>query len=377
MAVKKSAVKQYLKYILQKTLLPIWYRQGCRGAVRKKTVIFADSNSNTPPESMLPLISELKRRGFNVKIMCRDFSSCGMAAMLSFMRGFMREYARAGAVIVCNYFLPLHACSKRRETFVVQLWHSCGAMKKFGYSTENDISKHFHGSVSKNIDLVTVSSPACVPAFEEAFRLKKGIARAVGVSRTDAFFDEGYKKACYEKLLRLHPEARGKKLILYLPTFRGDAGSAVSVGHQAVSRLRKKLSGEYLVAMRMHPRVKNGICELADMSVNELLICADMLISDYSSAVFEYALLDKPMLLWCPDLEDYLDERDFYLDFKRDMPCPIVTDEGALMQSVLDELHGYKSGGYNEFVKKYMSSCDGHSTERIAELITRKEGKRQ
>lgn len=373
MAVRKNALKQYLKYMLQKTLLPIWYRSGCKGAVCRKTVIFADSNNDTLPESMLPLAKELKRRGCHVKIMCKDFSSCGMVQMLSFMRRFMMEYATAGAVVVCNYFVPLHACNKRKETTVVQLWHSCGALKKFGYSTENDISNHFHGSVSKNIDLVTVSSPACVPAFEEAFRLKKGVARAVGVSRTDVFFDERYKRACREKLWRLHPETQGKKLILYLPTFRGDASNASSVGHQAMLALREKLGGEYIVAVRMHPRIKNGICELADISTNELLICADMLVSDYSSAVFEYTLLDKPMLLWCPDLEEYLDERDFYLDFQRDMPCPIVTDKDILLPALKAELCGYKSGRYDEFTKKYMSSCDGCSTGRIADHITRKE----
>ena len=123
--------------------------------------------------------------------------------MLKFMRAFMKRYAVARGLVICNYFVPAHACRKRSETLAVQLWHSCGALKKFGYSTPDDIPPSYKGSVSRNIDLVTVSSPACVPVFEEAFRLKKGVAQALGVCRTDVFFDGEYaEKSCTPPLAR-------------------------------------------------------------------------------------------------------------------------------------------------------------------------------
>ena len=368
--VRKSILKQWIKTLLQKTIFPLCYNSARRRPIDRKLILFADSNGNSLPESMLPLKAELQRRGYN----CVDFTcplaESGLRGIL-YMCRFMRAYARAAGVVVCNFFVPLHACNKRKGTRVVQLWHSCGALKKFGYSTPNDISPHFKGSVSKSIDLVTVSSPACVPAFEEAFRLKKGVARPVGVCRTDKFFDPDRKENCLRGLYRNYPELRGKKLLLYLPTFRGDASHAVSVGHEAVKRLRGQLGDEWEVVIRMHPRVKNGILDLPAVSdTNSLMVCADMLITDYSSVVFEYALLDRPMVLWCPDLDEYLDERDFYLDFKRDMPCPIITDEDGLKAAVLDEYGSFKSGKYAAFTKKYMSACDGNSTKRVADFIT-------
>ena len=369
--VKKSAVKQWLKSLLQATLLPLCYDIGMFGRFDKRLVLFADSNTDTLPDSMQPLFDELTRRGYRCEVCCRDVSRAGIYGTLRFMCGFMIKYAGARGLVICNYFLPANACRKRRATRVIQLWHSCGALKKFGYSTPSDISKHFSGSVSRNIDLVTVSSPACIPAFEEAFGLGKGVARATGVCRTDIFFDKGYEAACREKLYAAYPGLRGKKLLLYLPTFRGDASHAVSVGHEEIIRLGSGLGGEWETAVRLHPRVKNGRIDFPELTTNELLVCADILVTDYSSAVFEYALLDRPMLLWCPDLESYLGERDFYLDFKRDMPCPIVTDSRELKAALLDEYEHFERGKYSAFTSKYMSACDGKATSRAADFFAR------
>ncbi len=370
---KKSDVKQYLKLLLQKTLLPLCYNIGKRGNVDKKLVLFADSNSNSLPESMTALYDELRLRGIRCEAWCCDFSSAGFAGMLKFMCRFMMRYAVAGGLVICNYFVPAHACKKREQTLVVQLWHSCGALKKFGYSTTDDIPKSYKGSVSKNIDLVSVSSKACEDVFEQAFALKKGIAKATGVCRTDVFFDEDFKQASREKLYAKFPETKGKKLLLYAPTFRGDASHAYSVGEREVHELKSKLGDNWYIAVRMHPRVRNGELALSELNTAELLVCADMLITDYSSIIFEYALLDKPMLLWCPDLNDYIKKRDFYLDFKRDIPCPIVTDKERLLDAVKSEYQGFKAGRYSEFTKEYMSACDGKSTKRVADFLMRKE----
>lgn len=367
MTVKKNAIKQYLKYALQKTLLPLCYNLNRRKPIDKKLILFADSNSDTPPESMTALTDELTRRGYKCETHCCNFSKTGFIGMLRFMCRFMKRYASARGLVVCNYFVPMHACAKRPETKVVQLWHSCGALKKFGYSSASDISPHFKGSVSKNVDLVTVSSPECEAVFKEAFRLPDGVARAVGVSRTDAFFDTTYLNACRKKLYEKYPQVRGKKLLLYLPTFRGDASQAYSVGHEQVQALQEYLGDDWYVAVRMHPRIKDGIKDLAECATNELLPCADMLITDYSSVIFEYALFDKPMILWCPDLEDYLGERDFYLDFRRDIPCPVITDGDKLCQAVAGELRDFQKGSYRNFTAKYMSACDGCSAKRIAD----------
>ncbi|MCD8095490.1 MAG: CDP-glycerol glycerophosphotransferase family protein [Ruminococcus sp.] len=367
MAVKKSALKQYLKLALQ-GMLSIKYNFSLkRSGFDKKLMLFADSNSDSLPESMRLLYDELKSRGYRCEAWCLDFSRASLFKMLSFVFSFMGRYAQAGGLVICNYFVPAHACKKRSETKVVQLWHSCGALKKFGYSTPNDIPKSYKGSVSRNIDLVTVSAPVCESVFKEAFALKDGIARAVGVSRTDVFFDKEFEKASLRKLYSRCPQLEGKKILLYLPTFQGDASHAYSVGLEQVKALKKSMKG-WAVIIKQHPRIKSR-GRFDDFEASELMVCADMLITDYSSVVFEYALLDRPMLLWCPTLDEYIEERDFYLDFKREMPCPIVTDGERLEEEVRKEYESFKSGRLSDFTDRYMSACDGNSTRRIADFF--------
>ena len=371
MMIYKDALKQYAKSLLSATLLPLCYNSARRKPLQKDLILFADSNGTALPDPMLPLKEELTARGYRCEDWCYPLGG-GMGS-IRFMCSFMRRYAVAGGVVVCNYFVPLHACRKRRGTRAVQLWHSCGALKKFGYSTPNDISPYFKGSVSKNFDIVTVSSPACIPAFNEAFRLRRGVARATGVSRTDMLFDDELKARCREKLYDAHPELRGKRLILCLPTFRGDASHAYSVGVGELEALRDSLGEDTTVVIREHPRVKHGRVELPELGTNELLVCADMLITDYSSALFEFAALMRPMLLWCPDLDEYTAERDFYLDLRRDIPCPVVTEADELRGAVLHELTAPDMHKYKAFNEKYMAACDGQATKRIADLFKRKD----
>ena len=90
------------------------------------------------------------------------------------MKSFMKGYAAAGYVYICSYFLPVSSCKKREETKVIQLWHSGGLLKKMGYDTGDDIPKYYKGNVTRNYDLVTVSSEVCIPVWERHWDFRKG-----------------------------------------------------------------------------------------------------------------------------------------------------------------------------------------------------------
>jgi CDP-ribitol ribitolphosphotransferase len=134
--------------------------------------------------------------------------------------------------------------------------------------------------------------------------------------------------------------------------------------------------------VKNHPFVKerltipeqcgNFCMEITDqMSIEDLLMVADVCVTDYSSIIFEYSLLQRPMLFFAYDLEDYYDERGFYYPYEEFVPGPIVRSTEELIQKVC-ELDTMDFGRLKDFLARYMSGCDGHSTERIAAYALQK-----
>ena len=126
-------------------------------------------------------------------------------------------------IVVLDEFTPMiHYIDLRSETKLVQLWHACGAFKTFGFTR---LSKP-KGSPQttrnhRSYDFVTVSSTFCRKCHSEGFGIATSNVVATGIPRTDVFFDEAYKKQAQEKFYQAHPTFRGKRIILFAPTFRG------------------------------------------------------------------------------------------------------------------------------------------------------------
>ncbi len=271
----------------------------------------------------------------------------------------------------------------RNETQLVQLWHGCGAFKKFGYSvTDGKFGASQRAKtrypVHTNYTLATVSSQEVIPHFEEAMNLKdKGIVSATGVSRTDIFFDDDFIEASRSRLLGLLPDAKDKKIILYAPTFRGNVENALAPDALDVNKMAEKLSEDYILIIKQHPLVKNKpvvhegfVYDFSDkMSVDEILCVSDICISDYSSLIFEYSLFGRPMIFFAYDLEDYFDSRGFYYDYGELTPGPVFKDTDKLTEYILKLEEGFDKNAVTAFRDKFMSACDGKATERIIDRV--------
>ena len=115
------------------------------------------------------------------------------------------------------------------------------------------------------------------------------------------------------------------------------------------------------------PHEYPNIWEMRDFSTNDYMLISDMLITDYSSVIFEYALLRKPIAFFCYDLLRY--DRDFYLKYPEDLPGDVFKTQTELTDYLRTPEKHVLTDKYTTFVEKYMSGCDGHSCERIARLI--------
>lgn len=372
-------VKQIIKMIFQQVILPVIYNIYAVKPVIPNTVILADAHHDEIPFSMLAIKDELMQHPeLQITELYWNNSSCSVLGIFRNMACFMKKYATAETVIICDNFLPAASCRKRKGTSVIQLWHACGAFKKFGYDTSADIPSYYKGNVLANCDLVTVSSQICVKPFSSAMRLPEKAVRPVGVSRTDLYFNDTFNQACRNQFFSQYPNAQGKKIVLWVPTFRGNPGIASVKGLDDILHARDQLKDTHYFIIRLHPHTQAHI-EGTNCSISseELLPVADVVITDYSSILFDAMIYKHPLILFVPDLDEYLDNRGFYLDYNT-LPGLRAQNLEQLLQILTDEylLHSSVNKVYTDFYDKYMASCDGHSTKRIINYIKKTDNRR-
>lgn len=371
----KFFLKQKVKEILNKCVLPGVYKLYSSKPIKSKKVIFADTNTDVVPDSMYEVYEKLLSQDYEIINYCMNFSKCSSSKIFKYMLSFMKDYATARCVFICNYNVPVTSCNKREGTEVVQLWHSCGLLKKFAYDTEEDISPFYHGNVTRNISLITVSSQACVPVFTNALHInqKLDIVKAIGVSRTDRFFSQEFIKKCKTLFYEKYPQCKNKKTILWAPTFRGTASNPELVGERDICNLSNALGEDYIILIKLHPHLQSTLNN-CDFPTYMLYACIDIIISDYSSLIFEYAFFRKPIIIFAPDYDEYIKKRGLYIDIN-EIPGKIVKCSDGLKIAVLDVLNNTSNNyqeEYDKFLKKHCGACDGNSTKRILDYVFKK-----
>ncbi len=368
------ALKQLIKMVLQNVFLPLIYAWYAHRPVKKGLILFADAHHERMPFSMRRVYRALKKDGtgtLELRSCVRDFDRMSWGKLLRYLIYFMKLYAVAEYVFVCDYYLPVEACRKRPETTVVQLWHSCGLMKKIAYDTAEDIPKGYHGNMFGNYTYLTLSSKACVDVHAQALQIPKSRIKAIGVSRTDYYFDSSWNARCRKAFENKYPQAKGKRIALWAPTFRGNAAKPYLVGLEEVRRAKKLIGDEWYFIIKAHPHIdaheKVSNCTIP---TEELLPVADLLITDYSSVMFDYLLYRRPVILFAPDLAQYEAARGFYLNY-REIPFPLTQTAKELSAAVkaLPDKEFTESPEAARFREKYVGACDGQATKRILKLV--------
>lgn len=302
------------------------------------------------------------------------------------LRECAEKCARAKVIVLEDFYPQIHALRKSPDTQLVQLWHACGAFKTFGLTRAGKPDCVPQTSMNhRNYDLASVSGEKIRGIYAEAFGIPASKVKALGVPRTDLFFDRERMDRIREELYGRYPEAEGKKVIIYAPTFRGAGNKEAYFPEDAFSpeAFLQKMPEDCLLVLKHHPFVKKQISvgpDLADrliipeegQSLNELMLFADLLITDYSSCVFEAALLSLPMIFYAFDQEEYTRERDFYFNYDHFVPGPVVHDFEEMTDLAAGMISNPGVAGrerIDRFREDYLDALDGHSTERIADQI--------
>ena len=302
-----------------------------------------------------------------------------------------RDLTDSKYIILDDFFSLTSAMKLRKGQELVQLWHGCGAFKKFGFSRMNtgdniqNINKGY-----RKYTKVAVTSETVRPCFAEAFDVPEKCVKAVGSPRTDMFFDRNETAEARERVYKAFPDLRDKKVVLVAPTYRG---RKVEDAHYDFEQLGLDflagcLGNKYHIITKWHPalysNMMRGICEspvlsgydeknakITDVSaygdINDLLTVADVLVTDFSSVIFDYFLLDKPVVYFIYDRENYQENRGLYFDFKDYLYGEVAFDRKSLAAAIKAEKTCKSSR--HAFKEKFMKSCDGRSTERVIEWV--------
>ncbi|KKK33932.1 hypothetical protein WN59_10025 [Salinicoccus sediminis] len=287
--------------------------------------------------------------------------------------------ATAKHIFVDNYQVVLASCDFREEQTCIQLWHADGAVKLFGFKDKATIErtpsaqKRFK-QVYENFHKVVVSSDDMGWIFEEAFDISHENLLKTGMPRTDFFYNEDRMQRATDKLHRQLPHLKGKEVILYAPTFR-EGRFKVDELRLNIKNLKKGLSEDHHLLLRLHPAVTSGgewdddfVTDVSrGYDIFELLAITDILVTDYSSIPFEFAILGRPMIFYPYDLEEYVTTRGIWFDYETFVPGPVVYHSSEMIDVIRREAFRLeKVLLFDETWNKY---ADGRSTEKLVTTL--------
>lgn len=302
------------------------------------------------------------------------------------------EYCARAKYIITNSSLDF-AFKPKEEQVVLQTWHGtplkrlrCDIEAEFGNANNSLEEICWKNDVDVvRYDYFLSPSRFASDKFTTAFRLeelsKQEILVETGYPRNDFLsnYTEDDVKRVKEKIGIDHVD---KKVILYAPTFRENQHQA-GVGYTYKTevdfqRLQDELADEYIILFRPHyfvanqfdfEKYKGFIYNVTDIDdVKELYIITDLLLTDYSSVFFDYAVLKRPILFYMYDLEEYAEDiRGFYMSLDQ-LPGPIVETEDELIKKIKEETFEYDDK-YRVFNNTFNYLEDGKAGKRLIEQV--------
>ena len=273
----------------------------------------------------------------------------------------------------CYYFAFIRLKEQQK---LIQLWHSCGGgMKKIGL----DVSEHhpYEEFSHDQYDNFIVCSDVDSKIFLSAFNIEEDVLTKIGYPRIDSLINNPskYQKEFYDAF----PDLVDKKIICFMPTFRLNVDRSFreeydfKINWDDLNEFLNKNNSIFLIKKHpsmidrnILPKEYNNIIDVGDVSNYPLLAASDLLITDYSSIFVEYLLFNKPIIFYCPDLEEYSKITESYTKIPDELPGKFCQN----YEELINELSNSKNGiDYSHHREKILKYCDGNSTKKLLKLI--------
>ena len=288
--------------------------------------------------------------------------------------------ATSSHIIVDNYYGFLAVTDFKDDATCVQVWHAAGAIKQFGLEDLSNVNRTSKAmdrfkAVYHRFDQVIVGSDEMIDIYKRSFELPQERYVKTGIPRTDFFYNVTEKQNAISTLKKEFPIINDKKVILYAPTYRDNELSKAHI-QLDIKKLYDAFKYEYVILLRLHPAVSGNfenkyhgfIYNVSGYhSINELLTITDILITDYSSIPFEYSILNRPMIFYAYDLEEYAKERGLWKDYIDRVPGPVVQTMDELVRVLKNK--DFQLEKVQPFAMSWNQYSNGNSAKNFVEYF--------
>ncbi|WP_233510206.1 CDP-glycerol glycerophosphotransferase family protein [Actinomadura craniellae] len=361
----------------------------------RDTVLYSCFNGRQYSDSPKAIHEELLRRGTGLEhLWVVNDAQTQLPDTLQEVRLNGQEWHEALAssrYIVTNHRLG-DWFQRHPDQVVLQTWHGTPLkkigrdMKEIHFAYAPGLKKALQSNGPKTPQLpewthLLSPNPFSTEIFRRAFGFKGEIIEA-GYPRNDLLYSPDAEQAAAQVRARLGLPA-GKKVVLYAPTWRDDQyysrGRYKFDMRLDLARAKDALGDDHVLLIRLHSNVVDGVAEdgngfVYDVSlypdITELYLIADMMITDYSSVMFDYANTRRPMLFFTYDLPDYRDRlRGFYFDFENESPGPLVETSDDLIEAIRAGGGSGYEDRYAAFVERFCPLDDGKASARVVDQV--------
>ncbi|MEE0706772.1 MAG: CDP-glycerol glycerophosphotransferase family protein [Adlercreutzia sp.] len=283
--------------------------------------------------------------------------------------------ATSKAVVLDSYCIAVSLLGDTIQAPVVQIWHALGNMKKFGF-TALDSEEGRNPEMARLLrmhegyDAIAVSSLSFRDDFAAGFDADPSLLFEAPLPRTDLLTSQDSRDSRRATLLQQYPQLRGKKTVVYCPTFRKSPSPNTD---QAMTALVKAVDfSRYNLVYKPHPVTTQVIEDSRVLTLRgndpDPLFVADYVISDYSTVIYEAGLLDVPVYLYAYDWNTYSQKRGMNIDLERDVPTLFTDDPQKIMAAIEGDEFDFET--YREFTRANVAVVPGATcTDNLCQHI--------
>ena len=333
-------------------------------------IIFLSRQTNKPSIDFQYLINDINQRypEYEIKVLCKRMEKDNIKQIISYLfHPFTQMYflATSSICIIDSYQITVSCLKHKKNLKIIQIWHSLAAIKKSGLAQlktkkEKTIAKIM--CMHKNYDFIAIGSSKTAIFFSKAFACTSEKFWITGLPRIDYLLQTKERnKALVEKV---YPELKGKKIVLYVPTFRK------SNDYRFEELIKAFENTQYTLIIKAHPITKEEIPEkytYKKLTTIDFLSSADWVISDYSGTIIEAATIDRPVLIFSYDYEEFSKTEGFFINIEKEFQNLSFKNAKNILSFI--EAGKYDMSSLKHFRQKCIENTNGNCTRILTDKI--------